>query len=330
MAAGSAPADSTASGFEALRAGAAVSALDDRAALVVSGEDRTSFLQGMLSNEVAALAPGAGTRALLLTEQGRVVADLRVYVFEDVVRIDAPADARSEVRAALEKFVVADDVEFEDTADAGLALRGPGATAVLGAAGVPDAADREEGAHWPVEIAGVPARLSRADDLGVAGFHLWCEPSGRDTLRRALEEAGAESVEAEVLEIQRVVAGVGRLGSEFGRETLAPEAPSLEPAISHQKGCYLGQEVVERIASRGHINWRVVPVRTKAPIAVGDVVRSDENEVGRVTSVARRPDDGSFWGLARLRAARSDAGTELTIANGAGDHAAEVVAPAPK
>src|SRR3954447_15309770 len=107
----------------ALRDGAALSPLSERAVLAARGSDRTSFLQGMLSNDVARLAPGDGTHALLLSEQGRVVAELCVFALADATWLELPASARTRVREALERFVVADDVEFADLAVHGLALR---------------------------------------------------------------------------------------------------------------------------------------------------------------------------------------------------------------
>src|SRR5262245_7542047 len=100
----------------ALRDGAALSPLAERAVPCARGADRTSFLQGMLSNDVARLTPGQGTYALLLSEQGRVVADLCVLAFADATWLDLPAASRERVRSALERFVVADDVDFEDLA----------------------------------------------------------------------------------------------------------------------------------------------------------------------------------------------------------------------
>lgn len=314
----------TRSAFDALQSGASIADLDDRALLVATGEDRVSFLQGMLSNEVASVEPGAGNRALLLTEQGRVVADLRVYALDDAIWLDAPASARDDVRAALERFIVADDVEIESSPAVGLAVRGPGAVAAVSKALGVDLDSLPVGAHRAVD----DGRVARVDDLGVGGVHLWTDAAARQRLREVLAAAGGVAATADALEAQRVVARVGRLGAEFGLDTLAPEVPSLEDAISYRKGCYLGQEVVERVAARGKVNWKVVGLRVSAPVAPGAEVRVEAGGVGTVTSVAERPDDRSTWALARVRATHAAPGTELEIAGDGGACTAEVVGPA--
>jgi len=317
-------------GFEAVRSRAAISPLDDRAVLRAGGADRGSFLQGMLTNEIAGLEPGQGGYALLLTEQGRVVADLRVYVLEDEIWLEVPAAARDGVRAGLERFIVADDVELEDGAAIGLAVRGPDAARILSDVTGEDVSAWHEGMHRRVHVGGVQARAARISDLGVDAFHLWSDPSDVGDVSAALQDAGAERVEPEALEVQRVVAGVGRLGTEYGLDTLAPEVPSLERAISHEKGCYLGQEVVERIASRGKVNWKIATLWVEAPVSAGDPVKTAEGEVGHVTSVVRRPDDGTTWALARIRAVQSEPGTVLTVVGDGQEYGAEVVPPSPR
>lgn len=318
-----------ASDFAALRTGSTVSALDDRALVVVRGDDRTTFLQGMLSNEVESLSAGASVPALLLTDQGRVVADLRVYVLEDVVWLDAPAAARADVRAALDRFIVADDVEMEDADLVGVALRGPEAATVLAALDAGAVSGLEEDAHASVVVGGVEVRAAHVVDLGVDGFHFWVEPSSREALVEALLGAGAQRAASDALEVQRIVAGVGKLGAEFGLDTLAPEVPSLESAISYRKGCYLGQEVVERIASRGKVNWKIALLRCDGEATIGDPVSAAGGEVGRVTSATRRPDAVGVWALARIRTTESDVGTELRVGADGGCQA-EVIAPAPQ
>lgn len=315
--------------FEALRHGAAVSELDDRALLVVRGEDRKTFLQGMLSNEIASLESGQGIAALLLTEQGRVVADLRVYVLADAVWLDAPAAARDDVQAALERFIVADDVEMEHGASVGVAIRGPRAVAVAAAVAGDEIASLGRNEHRTAVVGDADVRAVRLTELGVETVHFWIDgPAGAD-LQNAFASAGATAVTEDALDAQRVVAGVGRLGSEFGLETLAPEVPSLDDAISYKKGCYLGQEVVERIAARGKVNWKIAVLRAGGAVSVGDPVSGADGEVGHVTSVARRPDDDTVWALARVRTTHSEPGTALTIAHEGGIENAEVVPPAP-
>lgn len=317
----------TITALTALRSGAAYSALDDRALLVARGDDRATFLQGMLSNEVAALAAGEGTRALLLTEQGRVTADLRVYVLDDRVWLDVPASARDDVRSALERFIVADDVELEGEAAIGVAIRGPESPAVLARVAGDGCAALEPSQHCAATIGDGAVRISRVDDLGGVAFHVWGEAKASAALRDALGEAGAVAAGPAAVEVQRITSGEGRLGSEFGLDTLAPEVPSLESAISYRKGCYLGQEVVERVAARGKVNWKVVPLVAGGPVSVGSSVRNANGEVGHVTSAAYHPEEGTTRLLARIRATDADPGTVLQIEGEGGLGEARVTGP---
>lgn len=313
----------------ALRTGAALSPLSERMVLAARGTDRTSFLQGMLSNDVAKLAPGQGTHALLLTEQGKIVADLCVLVLDDAIWLDLPTSSRERVRTALERFVVADDVELDELTLPGMALRGPGADAVLAQVLGADVAALPEGAHVEVGYGGGNVRVARLAEFGARGFHAWCASEDcEDALALALLDAGAVSVGPDACEVFRIANGWAREGVDYDAQTLAAEIPSLARAVSYNKGCYLGQEVMERIAARGHVNWLLVRLTGEpgATIAPGAAVRDGESEVGRVTSAAVVPDSRRPVALARVRAAAASAGARLAVLDGDRSSTVEVAA----
>jgi folate-binding protein YgfZ len=317
----------------ALRSGAGVTPLHERALLVVHGEDRTSFLQGMLSNDISGCRPGQGVYALLLTEQGRVLADLRAFALEREIWLDVPCDALDATRAALERYIVADDVELERGSAQGLALRGPEARSVLAAA----IGERSEvvdqmlecGHRW-ASVAGGTALVARVRDVGLDGFHVWLsEDSDESASLGALERAGASSVSPDAVEMWRVSAGWAKQGVDFDERTLAPEVPSLARAISYAKGCYLGQEVVERVAARGHVNWLVVGLGfggNDSSVAPGAMVHHGGREVGSVSSVALLP-TGATMALARIRRSAADDGTVVTVGGEAGAEARVISIP---
>jgi folate-binding protein YgfZ len=305
-----------------LREGAAVSPLDARGVLAARGADRGSFLQGMLSNDVEHLAPGQGVYALLLTEQGRPVAEMVVLALADAFWLEMDRAALPRVREALERYVVADDVELEDAAVHGVAVRGRAASGVLGAVlgvegGGLDAL--RECDHLELAHAGAPLHVARLNDVGVDGFHLWTPSlASRDALADALVAAGARRLGDDALEVQRIAAGFARGDVDYGPQTLAAEVPSFARAVSYRKGCYLGQEVMERVAARGHVNWLLVRLTADAPFAAGARVKDGDVEVGRVTSVARAPGVGTI-ALARVRAAVAEAGRTLAVEGDATD-----------
>jgi folate-binding protein YgfZ len=301
--------------YAALREGAALVDLGFRTVVTARGADRVVFLQGMLTNDVAGLAPGGGCPALLLTIQGRVTADVRVAAVEDALLLDVDVRARGALVEALEKLIIADDVELAEPAEplALIGLDGPLAERLL--AGTPAAA-LQPYAHVVAEVAGVRLRAQRASEVRGPGFVLHVPAARAAVLWDALVAAGARPCGMEALEGRRVERGVPRIGVDMDGATLALEVP-VEDAISATKGCYLGQEVVARGTARGHVNRRLVGLRIEgpAPPAGAPLVR-DGREVGRITSVARAFGAGGVAALGFVRREHWEPGTELLVRHG--------------
>src|SRR5579875_3340712 len=199
--------------YAALREQAALLDLGFRTLIRVVGADRVAFLQGMLTADVAALAPGGGCPALLLTIQGRVTADVRVAA----------------LAAALQKLIIADDVTLEPPAEPVtlLGLEGPAAAQLLG----PDAAALPAWAHTTTAIAGVTVRALRASEVRGPGFVLHVPAAAATEVWSALATAGARPCGMEALEGRRIEVGVPRIGLDMDGSTLALEVP-VEDAIS--------------------------------------------------------------------------------------------------
>jgi folate-binding protein YgfZ len=293
---------------------------NERGLLRVSGADRVRWLNGMLSNDVAALAPGrerSGCYATLLTPKGRIVADLHVLLRPDAFWLDVRAREAAAARVRLERTIVADDVAV---ADAGaeverLGLEGPAAGAILAAAGAHALPARD--ACLDAELGGTPVVVAGYGWTGEPAYQVFA-PAGRgESVARALSGAGARFglVEAgpEALEILRVEAGIPRLGAELGEEILPDEA-RLERAISASKGCYVGQEIVARLRSRGQVNHLLVGLRCegaelpapRSPVFAGD------RRSGEITSACRSPSAGAI-ALAFVRREHAAPGTELAV-----------------
>ena len=306
--------DDPAAEYAALREDAALVDLGFRCVVRATGADRQDFLQGMLTNEVARLAPGAGCAALLLTIQGRVTADLRVAVDGEALVLDVDVRARGALLDALEKLIIADDVELGEPPEtlALVGIDGPRAAALLPAA-VQSLAPY---AHAACEVAGVPLRAQRASEVRGAGFVLHVPARGVAVVWDALVAAGARPCGMEALEGRRVEVGVPRIGLDMDGTTLALEVP-VEDAISATKGCYLGQEVVARGSVRGHVNRRLVGLvfEGPAPPAGAPLVR-DGREVGRVTSIARAFGRGTLAGLGFVRREHWEPETALAARHG--------------
>jgi len=285
------------------------------------GGDRVRWLQGQVSNDVALLAPGQGCYATVLTVKGRIVADLHVLAWDECLWLETGASVHEALWQRLDRTIVADDVSLEDASArfARFGLEGARAEEILEAAsGRPQPLEPECAAR--VEIAGRPVVAWAFGFTSLPAVQLLVAPDGAAPVRAALLEAGAHHglVEArrETLETLRVEAGVPGLGSELDEDVFPAEA-RLERAISTRKGCYTGQEIVERIRSRGAVNYRLVGLRFTGPVpAPGAELRSREGKrVGEVTSVAHSPRAGAI-GLGFLRRELETPGTEVRTADG--------------
>jgi folate-binding protein YgfZ len=283
--------------YRALRAHAVVVDLGFRSIIRATGADRTSFLQGMLTNDVAYLAPDASVPALLLTIQGRVTADVRVSADGDAILLDVDVRACDAFLGALDALLIADEVELARGDDALIGVEGPAAATLVGD-----------------PIAG--ARVVRGGDLGADGFVVRAAPTDVPRVWDALVARGARPCGMDALEGRRVELGVPRIGLDMDEHCLALEVP-VEPAISDRKGCYLGQEVIARGTARGHVNRRLVGLVLEGPVPpAGAPLARDGKEVGRLTSVARAYGAGRPAALGFVRRECWDPGTELAVRHG--------------
>jgi len=265
-----------------------------RAGLSFVGADRRDFLHNLLSNDIRSLQPGAGCYATLLTQQSKVVSDAYVFCSADSFRLDVDALIKDRAREHLERFLVADDVEIEDLGgrEAVLGVFGPRAADVLQAAGAEPPAGELE--HAEIRLADVRAWVARVDWTGDGGFEVAVARSDAETAWRALVLAGGPTglvpAGMDTLDVLRLEAGIPWPGVDFDETHLVLEA-GLERGINFQKGCYLGQEVVERASSRGHVNRRLVGLRLGEGSTPrrGARILYEGRECGSVTSASWSP-----------------------------------------
>jgi folate-binding protein YgfZ len=306
-------------------------ALFDRSALgkvSVTGRDRLAFLQGMLTNDVKALAPGQGAPAAFLDAHGKVMALLVVYAAADRAWIELPSQMTAKTLETLDHFLISEKAEFEavDDAFAILSLQGPDARRLLeGLAGVP--LDLAPYAHAEVTMGGVPARVINRAEGPAPGFHCWVRAEHAESLRGAVLAAGAVPAGADTLEILRVEAGQPWYPQDVDASVILPET-RLESLVSYTKGCYIGQETVARVKYRGHVNRALsglVIEGERVPEAGARVVVQGA-DVGRVTSAVRSIALGRPIALGYVRREHFEPGTAVTVADGAGEQPARVSA----
>ncbi len=308
-------------GYAALRRGAAVVDRSSSGRILLTGADRRSYLQGLLTNDIAALAAGEGCYAALLTAQGRMIADMRVVELGDAVLLDVEPQVTETVRAHLDRFVFSEDVEVRDvTAErAEVGVYGPQAAPIVSAVLETPVAQLPLYGNARVTFEGSPAIVIRSDAIGIDGYDAIVDRAVRDALVRALTSAGAVQADGEDAEIVRIESGRPRFGADMSDDTIPLEAGIEDRAISRTKGCYVGQEVIVRVLDRGHgrVARRLVglslPGASSSP-SPGAAIVSGDKEVGRITSATQSPALGHPIALGYVHRDFVAPGTAVTVA----------------
>ena len=313
--------------YNAAREGAVLHDRDDRGRVRLRGGDRLSYLQGLLTNDVAALRAGEGCYAALLTPQGRMISDMRVHETGEAVLLDLPAMAATRVAAHLDTFIFSEDAQVEDATSriAHVTVIGPRAAEVIGVSLAPFANRR-------VSIAGVELLASGNDETGLPAVDLFIDAEAKAAVTTSLAAAGVSPVDAAIFEVLRIEAGTPRFGADMDEDTIPLEAGIEDRAISFSKGCYVGQEVIIRVMHRGggRVARKLVGLAFAAgsPVpAPGARVASAERHVGEVTSGTFSPALGHPIALAYVHRDFIAPATHLTVGDGGAQHA--VVVPLP-
>lgn len=297
-------------GYQALREGAAWLDLTGRGFLRVTGEDRVRLLHALCSNHIEQLQPGQGCYAFFLDAQGRILADAHFLRRADDFLIDTEPETARRLAEHIDKYIIADDVTVEDLTSqtAVLGIEGPRAAALLEALGVPRPESLGHHAAWN---GCVVARLSAT---GLVGWRIFAPLERKEALAGRLEAAGAVRADAEALRIARLEVGKPRYGEDFTGEHL-PQETQLFHALHFSKGCYLGQEIVERIRSRGHVRRVLLPlfVHTSEAPPPGAPIHAGGQPAGEITSAAFSPAFSKVVALGYLHQEKMVPGATLKI-----------------
>ena len=293
--------------YQAIKSGVGYRHLDDRLVIRVTGDDRAAFLHGMCTADIKGMVPGQVAPALFVTERAHIIRDFHAYALPDALLLEIDRDAWPAVRAHLEKFLVADDVEMEERETlVVIDCEGPASAATLCDAGLLPAPL----AAWRFAPPNLLAHLPR---LGGPAFTLLVERRVADDILTRLAAAGMTELGPEACEIVRIEHGLARVGIDTTDKTLALEA-RCEPAITLNKGCYLGQETLERATARGGIKRRLGGLKVeggRVP-AIGAAIMLADKPVGLLTSVAESPACGII-GLAIMHHSAWAEGTVVRL-----------------
>jgi tRNA-modifying protein YgfZ len=316
--------------YRAVREAAGIVDRSNRGKLLLTGKDRRDYLQGLLTNDIAALESGSGCYAALLTPQGRMIADMRVLELGDAVSVDLEPRVTATVRDRFDQFIFSEDVRVGDVTEqrALIGVYGPQAAEVVSrawetvGAGNSLSPARLEAmtvhANVRRESEGREVVLVRSDEIGVSGYDLFVERSDAEGIRGALQAAGALEIDPDVAEISRVESGRPLFGADMDEDTIPLEAGIEDRAISLTKGCYVGQEIIIRVLHRGHgrVARRLIGLTLENSDCVpahGDRIRSGDREIGRVTSAVASPALGRAIALGYVHRDFAEPGTTMVL-----------------
>ena len=272
-------------GYNALIQGTAWLDLDSRGRIVACGRDRARLLHAITSNEVKKMNLGNTCYAFLLNPQGRIQADLHLLCLADRFLIDTDPGLREKVQLHIRRYIIADQVELEDVSaqTSSIGVEGPAAEELKLAAGDYTIA--------PFTVTGQP------------GYRIYCSKDSKVALIAQLESLGAKEATAEDARVVRIENGKPLYGEDI-RDTTLPQETQQMQAISFNKGCYLGQEIVERIRAQGRVNKKLerLELDNTQPAAAGTKLQVDGREA-EITSSVYSPHLGKVVALAYVRTA---------------------------
>jgi folate-binding protein YgfZ len=274
--------------LSALRNGCGVYDLGFRAKISLTGGDRVRWLNGMVTNNIRDLGVGRGVYAFLLNPQGHILGDFFAYNRGESITVDTDCGQTEKILATFDHYIIMDDVEVTNLNEqiTALGTYGPNAPSVLTGAGfaIPEMQPLQvQSSVWH----GIACTLVRGEDEKNISYEIWIASASVRQLWDALIAGGASPVGTEALELQRIVSGIPTYGVDI-RERDLPQETEQARALNFNKGCYVGQEIVERIRSRGavHRKFTGFVADGAAQIRSGMKVVAGEKEVGEITSAA--------------------------------------------
>ncbi len=295
-----------------------------RAYLSFIGPDRVRYLNAILTNNIKDLRTGQGTVSLLLNPQGHILAEIETYALPDFLFCVSYAMIRARLIEVIEKYIIMDDVTLTDQSDrfATLALEGPSAAGVVQEVSSVDIVTLDELSFCDGSVGSIPCRIVKRSPGGVAGAEFVIEQDKVESLWQVLLAAvrkhGGGPMGYKALSALRLEMGVPWFGYDFGEKQIPHEAGLQDSHISYTKGCYTGQEIVERVRSRGQVNKQRVELVFSGDVVpeAGARLTMGGKEVGYITRAAQVLEPPRTLGMGYVRKEGSAIGTILQWAGG--------------
>ena len=310
-------------GYAAVRAGGAgLIDLSARGRLLVSGSEAAQFLNGLITNDMKTLELNSWMPAAFANVQGRLLAAVRVIRRDDGFVIDTENATGVTVAKLLERFTFAGDFHLKDLADVmQFSIQGQSAAEMLGRVLGADLSNLSRTAVALVPWQNEQITVIRSTHTGEDGFDLFLARAAGESLRDALLAAGAQALTGDVCEILRIEAGLARYGVDMDESNVVTET-NLEDAVSFNKGCYVGQEIIVRIKHRGHVAKKLTGIVFEKDSTIesgAKILSAEEKEVGRVTSSTFSPHLDRTIALGYLKYDYLGPGTKVKAGESSGE-----------
>ena len=320
----------------ALRETAGVIDLSFRSRMCLTGADRVRFLHGQVTNDVKKLRTGEGCYSAITTAKGKMESDLNIFALADELLLDFEPGLTEKISQRLEKFIVADDVQIVDVAPhyGLLSVQGPKAAEVVRALNLfPEIPAQQLGSIKISDDTLGEIYLANNPRLGTDGFDLFVPNNSlgavADKLIAAAKRIGGRAVGWTAFETARIEAGIPRFGADMDGTNIPLECGIESRAIVYNKGCYIGQEVINRIHSVGHVTRELRALRLATDLESlprkGDKLFHAGKEVGYVTSAVKSPTLNANIALGYVRREANQIGNELTLRTAAGESPVKIV-----
>ena len=294
--------------YQALREHAAWLDLSGRGKIRATGEDRARLLHAMTTQQVEQMKPGEGAYAFFLNAQGRILGDVNLFCLEEYFLLDTEPETRQKLFEHLDRYIIADDVTLEDPTEqmATIAVEGPQAATVLDKLGAPIPEAPYQTRAWGDRI------VARVSSTASEGFFVFLPASGKRELAEQL--AGVPEASAAEARLVRIEHGHPRYGEEITERYLVQETGQTH-AVNFTKGCYLGQEIVERVRSRAQIHrvLRRLEIDGFEPPAAGTKLTSGGADAAEIVSSAYSPALAKVVAMAYVRVQFAEPGSELQL-----------------
>lgn len=298
--------------------GAGLIDLSARGRIRVGGSEAVMFLNGLITNDMKTLAENRWMPAAFPTVQGRLIGAVRVVRTGDSFVIDTDAESHEAILKTVSRFTLAGDFKVTDLTDSTslLTLQGKRAVEVAEKVFKTSLSDLPRDGVVELEWKDTQVTIIRATHTSENGFDLMIDLARAAEVREALINAGAQPVSEDTLDTLRVEAGIARYGRDMDESNVVIET-NLDDAVSYTKGCYIGQEIIIRIKHRGHVAKKLSGLRFDADrqIESGAVIKSDDKEIGRITSAVFSPKLSCTIALGYLRYEYLDPGTTVSTDN---------------